>query len=124
MWDAFAHTRIKGQAVLRKPTVNYMGLAQNPGEYKVSINLNIYESYSYDCVPARLSCFYNRIIEVICTLLVGSVGWAYYLEVRGSSTGISSYLIFFGLLLLVSSLACFSTLKMEAKCSSYKMYSH
>jgi hypothetical protein len=86
----FAYTRIKGQAVLRKPTVNYMGSAQNPGEYKVSINLNIYESYSYDYAHARLSRFYNDIILVICTLLVGSVDWAYCLKACGSSIDVGT----------------------------------
>jgi hypothetical protein len=55
--------------VHRKPKVNYIGSAQNPGEYKVSINVNIYEQYRCDYVPAKLACFYNDIIEVICALL-------------------------------------------------------
>jgi hypothetical protein len=114
--------------VLRKPTVNYMGSAQNPGEYEVSINLNIYESFSYDYVPARLSCFYNEIHLIICTLLVRSMDWAFCLEVCDSNmdvgTGISSYIIFFRLLLLIYSFAFSSTLKMEVKCSSCKMCSH
>jgi hypothetical protein len=55
----FAYTRIKGQTVLRKPTINYTGSAQNPGEYKVSINMNIYETCSCDYVTTKLSSFCN-----------------------------------------------------------------